>query len=231
MMRNPVKLSHEAVVRLLSFCITVGLICYFLPTDDRTRFSYEINRPWGYSLLTAPFDIPVRLDSISAARIKDSIDTKFEPVYHRVDTLGPNMLTTYAKRLMATPDIKLSHVQKNALLNEIKNLYASGIVDLATYAEISSGRLNNVRMLSNNVTVSVPTSGFRSARSAYAHLDSVFRNPDIHSAITVTRLSEYLQPNIVADSIETERFRNELYQSALAPVGVIQQGEIGRAHV
>lgn len=224
-MKFPIKISHEAVVRLLSFLVAVGLICYFLPSDDRTRFSYEINRPWSYSLLTAPFDIPVRLDSVSAARIKDSIDAKFEPVYHRVDTIGTNMLNAYAKRLNSTPGVKIGYAQKNALLSEIKKMYAGGIVDLATYADISSGRMNSVRMLSNNVTVSVGTNEFRSARSAYAHLDSVFRNPDVHSAIAATRLSEYLQPNIVADSLETERFRNELYQSALAPVGVIQQGE------
>ena len=114
-----IKLSHEAVVRLLSFLVAVGLICYFLPSDDRTRFSYEINRPWGYSLLTAPFDIPVRLDSISAATIKDSIDAKFEPVYHRIDTLGTNMITIYAKRLNTTPGLHITASQKAALLNEI----------------------------------------------------------------------------------------------------------------
>lgn len=220
-----IKLSHEAVVRLLSFLVAVGLICYFLPSDDRTRFSYEINRPWGYSLLTAPFDIPVRLDSISAATIKDSIDAKFEPVYHRIDTLGTNMIATYAKRLNTTSGLHITASQKAALLNEIRSIYNSGIVDQTAYADISAGKMNSVRMLSNNVTVSVPTTGFRSARSAYAHLDSVFRNPEVHAAISATRLSDLLQPNIVADSVETERFRNELYQSALAPVGVIQQGE------
>ncbi|MDE7026047.1 MAG: hydrolase, partial [Paramuribaculum sp.] len=224
-MKHPIKLSHEAVVRLLSFFIAVGLICYFLPGDDRTRFSYEINRPWGYSLLTAPFDIPVRLDSISASRIKDSIDAKFEPVYHRVDTLGAHMLATYAKRLDSTEGLRISYSQKASLLSEIRAIYAKGIVDQATYADILSGKMGSVRMLNNNVTVSVPTAGFRSARSAYAHLDSVFRNPDVHAAIAATRLSELLKPNIVADSVETERFRMELYQSALAPVGVIQQGE------
>ncbi len=219
------NISSTALARIFVFLTAVALICYFLPTDDHNRYSYEVNSPWGYSLLTAPFDIPVRLDSVRAAAIKDSIDETFEPIYYRVDTLGTNILATYAKRLASTPGVNLNNAQRGSLLTEIRRLYASGIVDPSAYTEIREGRMNQVRMLSNNITISVPTSGFRSARSAYAHLDSVFRDPEIHAAIAATRLSELLQPNIVADSTETERFRNELYQRALAPTGVIQQGE------
>lgn len=219
------NIQRLATVRISLFLVCVAIICYFLPTEDQNRYTYEINRPWGYSLLTAPFDIPVRLDSVSAAAIKDSIDKRFEPVFYRVDSLSHSILETYARRLVTTPGLSLTAAQRGALLSEIKKLYDGGIVDQNAFSEIKAGRMPQVRMLSNKVAVSVSTSHFRSARSAYAHLDSVFRNPDVHAAIASTRLSELLLPNVVADTLETERFRNELYQSALAPTGVIQQGE------
>ena len=100
------------------------------------------------------------LDSISAATIKDSIDAKFEPVYHRIDTLGTNMIATYAKRLNTTSGLHITASQKAALLNEIRSIYNSGIVDQTAYADISAGKMNSVRMLSNNVTA-----------VSYTHLD------------------------------------------------------------
>lgn len=67
-------------LRALLFVAAVTLIVYFLPRTDKNHFIYEVNRPWSYALLTAPFDIPVHLDSASVALLKDSIDTNFEPV-------------------------------------------------------------------------------------------------------------------------------------------------------
>ena len=75
--------GHKITLRALLFFAAVTLIVYFLPRTDKNHYIYEVNRPWSYALLTAPFDIPVHLDSASVAVLKDSIDRNFEPVYVR----------------------------------------------------------------------------------------------------------------------------------------------------
>ncbi|MDE5673080.1 MAG: HDIG domain-containing protein, partial [Duncaniella sp.] len=64
-----------------------------------------------------------------------------------------------------------------------------------------------------------------SAFRAYEHLDSVLRDPNVRKAISATKLSQELHPNILVDTVTSQRLLNEAYQKAMAPVGVIQQGE------
>lgn len=219
-----IKISNVALLRWSVFFAVVLIIFYFLPKSDQNRYRYEVNRPWSYNLLTAPFDIPVHLDSISAQNIKDSLDAHFEPVYFRDRQVEKQIIEEYTRRLNENTQAPINAYQRSILLNELKKIYETGVVD---YSDLGSGNSVpvNVRMLADNVTVSVPSARFRSIRKAYTHLDSAITDPKIHAAITATKLSEILKPNIRPDSLETERFRNESYQSALAPIGVVQQGE------
>ncbi len=219
------SLSRNLIIKSVIFIASTALILYFLPRADEHHYKYEVNRPWTYSLLTAPFDIPVHLDSVSAQHVKDSIDTAFIPVYRRDRNAEKTMISDYANRLSQTEKLSISPLECNRLIGEIRNIYDRGIVDPETYSQISAGKLPAVRSIHDNVAVTLPTHAYLSARMAYAHLDSVFRDPRFHEAITETRLSELLQPNVVLDSVETVRLRNELYQRAMAPIGVIQQGE------
>lgn len=217
--------THKTLTRWALFIAAVLLTLYFVPTEDENHYTYEVNRPWTYSLLTAPFDIPIHLDSVRARQARDSIDRTFEPVYKRNVTMEKEYVSEYASRLAAANDIDITPAERNRLLQEIRDIYEDGIVDQNTYADITSMKLPSVRFIHDNVAISVPTNGFNSARSAYTRLDSVFRDPRFHSAIARTRLAEVLQPNITIDSAETKRMRDELYQRATAPIGVIQQGE------
>ena len=68
-----VKVSRQILSLAALFIAAVAVIYYFLPQNDSDSYNYEVNHPWSYALLTAPFDIPIHLDSVSAASIKDSI--------------------------------------------------------------------------------------------------------------------------------------------------------------
>lgn len=212
-------------MRWLTFLASTAILLTLLPTEDEKSYSYEINRPWSYTLLTAPFDIPIHLDSIRAQEVKDSIDREFQPVYYADIVKEKTAISAYASRLNTATAINLSPLERNTLLNEIKKIYEDGIVSPDTYAKIVNGDLSHVRMIHDNVAISVPTANFTSARTAYTRLDSLFRDERFREAISITKLSELLEPNILLDTLETARLQNEMYQRAMAPIGVIQQGE------
>ena len=44
------------------------IIVYFYPHPEANRYNYEEGRPWNYSKLIAPFDIPVHPDSATSLR-------------------------------------------------------------------------------------------------------------------------------------------------------------------
>lgn len=213
------------LLRVALFAAAVALIVYFLPRSDKHHYLYEVNRPWSYALLTAPFDIPVHLDSVSVALLKDSIDRNLEPVYVRDLAGEKTLISEYATRLNSTEGLEITPAQKNQIIKELKKVYDDGIVDRETYQRIEAGQLPSVRFVHDNVAISMPTRQFLSAFRAYEHLDSTLRDKEVRLALSATRLSDMLQPNITLDTLTTTRLMEEAYQKAMAPIGVIQQGE------
>lgn len=216
---------HDTWLRWAVFIAASILLVYFLPRNDGRRFTYEENRPWAYSLLTAPFDIPVHLDSISARHLRDSLETSFEPIFRRDDETARRAVAEYADRLRTIDGLNLTYAERSRLTAEFKRLFDNGIVAPEVYADINSGKLPRVRMINDNVTASRATTGFLSARRAYSHIDSIFRESNIQHAISATGLAELLTPNVQIDSVETSRLHDDLMQRALAPIGVVQKGE------
>lgn len=217
--------SRQLSLRILLFIAVVSVTVYFLPRSAENHYTFEEGRPWSYALLTAPFDIPIHLDSLSAAKVKDSIDTHFEPVFTRDLTAEKTIISDYTTRLNVTKDLDITPAQRNQIIKEIRKVYENGIVDRDTYAKISSGKLPTVRFIHDNVAISIPTANYLSAFRAYEHLDSVLKDPNVRQAISATKLSQVLHPNILVDTVTSRRLLNESYQKAMAPVGVIQQGE------
>ena len=214
---------RKSTLRLLLFIAATAIIVYFLPRVDEHSYSYEINRPWNYSLLTAPFDIPVHLDSLKTRQVKDSIDAAFVPVYEWRKSVADDVLSQLGSSLAASGI--LSAGERSVLERQVVRVFADGIVDQQTYDQIKSGRLPNVRIIASNVAHNEPTSGFRSPRRAYAWLDSVMSSAEYHRAIESSGLPRLITPNVVYDSVASRRFLDDLYQRAMAPVGVVQQGE------
>ena len=213
------------VLRILLFIGAVAALVYFLPRSDRKHYIFEVNRPWTYPLLTAPFDIPIHLDSVSTARLRDSIDAEFQPVYKRDATLEKTVIAECTAKINALSDERLTPSEKNQVIKALRALYADGIVDRETFNQISVGSLPIVRFISDNVAISVPTSKMRSTFRAYEHLDSLLSDRGVRQALTAARISEMLTPNITADSLANARLLADAYQKATAPVGVLQQGE------
>lgn len=216
---------RDYILRVLLFLAATALIVYFLPRSDKDHYIYEVNRPWSYALLTAPFDIPEHLDSVSASRIKDSIDTHFEPVFKRDLALEKIIISDYSTRLTSTPGLDITPAQKNHIIKAIRTIYENGIVSPETYDKISGGKLPAVRFVHDNVAISIPTRNYLSPFRAYERLDSTLLDHNVRAAIAKTQLSKVLTPNIVLDSATTRSLLTDAYQRALAPVGVVQQGE------
>lgn len=209
-----------------AFTVAVLLMFYLRPKTDENRFVYEINRPWNYSLLTAPFDIPVHHDTISAMAIRDSLANSFEPVYKRDAAMEAQILTKSATRLLQNTSAPLSPGQRSQLLAKIREVYQTGVIDLNDLPKRpDSTTVTNVKMIDGDLAQSKSVTSFLTPRKAYTRLDSLVTDPELHKAMGSARLSELIKPNVVLDSLATVRFREEAYATALAPIGVIQHGE------
>lgn len=215
--------SKKTIIRSLMFIISVGIILYFLPRKNERQYLYEVNRPWSYSLLTAPFDIPIQLDSIRVQEVKDSINNVFIPVYKRNNDDSKAAIDAYSLALNANQSVSI--YEKTKLINALKEIYNNGIVDLNTYNAITSGKLSRMRFIDGNRIINKSTNNLLSARKAYTTIDSLLKSESLNTSIAATELSKFLAPNISYDSIESNRLYQDICQKAMAPIGIIQNGE------
>lgn len=215
--------SKKTIIRSLMFIISVGIILYFLPRKNERQYLYEVNRPWSYSLLTAPFDIPIQLDSIRVQEVKDSINNVFIPVYKRNNDDSKAAIDAYSLALNANQSVSI--YEKTKLINALKEIYNNGIVDLNTYNAITSGKLSRMRFIVGNRIINKSTNNLLSAKKAYTTIDSLLKSESLNTSIAATELSKFLAPNISYDSIESNRLYQDICQKAMAPIGIIQNGE------
>lgn len=210
----------------LAFAAAVFLMFYLRPTTNENRYVYEINRPWTYNLLTAPFDIPVKHDTISAMAIRDSLDASFQPVFVRDAAKEGQILAKSASRLIQNISAPLTPSQRSVVLAHLRDVYQTGVINITELPRrADSTQVTHVRLLEGDLAKSQPVKRFLTPRQAYARLDSLLDNPVLHDAVISSRISELMEPNITLDSLTSDRFRQEAYATALAPIGVIQHGE------
>ncbi len=217
------NINKKSLTRLLLFVGAIILISYFIPRGSDQDFDYSIGRPWPYTLLTAPFDIPVNLDSASAANQRDSVDRTFMPVFKHDGNVAERNVANLRQAL--SQDEQVSQSLNRDIVGAVRNLYNDGIVDNDTYSRINSGDLPAVRFIVGNVAEPVSTEKMKSVRKAYSTIDSLFPEPYARIIMSNIKLQSYLQPNVVCDTAESQRLLEQAYLKALAPIGVIQKGE------
>ncbi len=201
---------------LIALAATI-VIVYFYPHPEANRYNYEEGRPWNYSKLIAPFDIPVHPDSATLLAARDSLDARFVPIYE----LNQLIIDTIVRRLPEAPGTRLPQ----RLASELRSIYASGVVDMRTKEDISSGKLPKVRILDKNVLSEMSTSGFTSPRDAYVYLDSVITDPDLHQYFLRSNLQNLLLPNYTRNEEECRRHYEYDYLTITADRGIILQGQ------
>lgn len=217
------KLGRTNIINIAMFVIAIAVVSLCFPTESKSYYEYEQGKPWNYSLLTAPFDMPINMDSVTAKNTKDSIDAKFAPIFVR-DVRVENANIKKIEEILSN-DAAVSPVMKTAIIERVKEVYARGIVDNNTREGIASGKVPGVRFIINNVVTNVPAEKMMSVKESYLYLDSILANSQYRRVLSRNHLNDNLVPNIIYDKDGTERMLEQVYQKSLAPVGVILKGE------
>ncbi len=215
-------MKSRYTTQILTLILGIAIVVWLLPRHSASSYIYQINRPWNYQLLTAQFDIPIRPDSMSVQEAIDSINRSFVPVYKRLPSVEQNVNAQLAKALNS---VDVSSSVRSQLSSRVKEVYAKGLVDEEVFNSISTGRLPAVRVVNGNSLQRKTTNQLRSPRRAYEWLKEQLDYDEAHYAIEQSKLAALLVPNVVLDTVMSERMLTDLKQRATAPIGVIQQGE------
>ncbi|MBQ5410098.1 MAG: hypothetical protein IIU17_09315, partial [Muribaculaceae bacterium] len=218
-------LTRNKLIVWLLIVLTVSTLSLFFGGGSHDALVYNEGRPWNYPKLIAPFDIPIEYDSVSAKKIKDSIDSNFAPIYSRNEALTQKSIENIETGLAHMSGVPSS--TKQHLIQMTRQLYEKGIVDNNTKNLISNGKIKQVRVVNSqgNESVVVNSSDLMSAMEAYNYLDTTVLFGVQQSKELSQLFYTNLSPSLMYDSVKSQSLLDDAYKMALAPHGVKVTGE------
>ncbi len=215
--------TKNHIYRILIMLAAVALIVVALPRNDRQTYAYEQGHPWRYPLLTAPFDIPIYLDSATVQRATDSVTRNFAPFVVYADTARSASLSRLEHS--GIPAVKLSQLR-----SLLANVYEKGVMSTQLRKRVKSTADRQVRVLAkDNSATAIDASEAMSTEEACKwitdHYQEGWGGTFSLTAEDVERLRKSLAPNIISDAATDSVFLGQALLSISSGQGKITQGQ------
>ena len=223
-------ISKTALLRIALLLGSVAVMLFVMPRTDHQSFTYELNQPWKYPLLTAPADMPILRDSASSRLMRDSIDKSFVPVVRMDDNVVRANLQRFATATSGT----VSPAEQAFLSARLREVYGTGIVDKELADNLRGRQEKTLRVAGrsngDNTIHTIDASGMMSPGQAFNYIDSAYM---ASSGVRNARLGENIQkalgislsPNIVVDTAADSKLRDQEYITVNGALGVIKKGQ------
>ena len=202
----------------------VALIVWAMPRDNETAFKIEIDKPWRYADLTAPFDFPIYKSQEAVQHEHDSLMKEFEPYYAiQVEQAGQQVrqfLKDYSEGIPGLPNDFVT-----IIANRLNSLYGQGIMSSSEYTQLSSDTTSMIRVVNGKNATSVQITKILSTVGAYEQL---FTDPTLAShreQLQKCNLNDYILPNLVYDKERSEASQQDLFSSMPLAMGFVQRGQ------
>lgn len=214
------KKASKLTVSILMALASVLVIVYFYPHTEADSLNYAQGRPWNYAKLIAPFDIEIYPDSATVQHLRDSLDSRYQPVYAIDRSLADSLIAM----LPAQPARYHSQVA-----DRLRQHYRHGVVDVPTRQRIQDGQLPSIQLpddVESNVLNTKMTEGLLSTVDVYRDIEAALGSDSTaRNYLLQSHLEQLIQPNITLNNEENKK----VYESYLAQLegarGVIQQGQ------
>lgn len=223
---------RNLVMRAVLIIISIVLIVWAMPHDNRSYFHIEKDKPWKYADFTAPFDFPVYKSDEAIKAEKDSLMKAYEPYYLFNPDKEDQMVTKFQKDFAeGIPELGDEYVK--IISNRLHSLYQQGIMSSAEYSELRTDTAKMIRIVSGKQANSVSILEIYSAKTAYEQL---FQDETLalqRSILQKCNLNDYITPNLIYDKERSEASINDAMSSIALATGVVQQGQkiVGRGEI
>ncbi len=223
--------SNRNLIRGGLAIVCVALILLFMPRADHQSYSYELNQPWKYPLLTADFDMPILRDSTSAREMRDSIDKNFIPFVTRDYTASKTNIDKFIKATQGS----LTPMQSRLFTELLNHIYSEGVLEPEVFDRVKNLKTPSVRQTNAddniNAVTAIDASEMMSQKTAFEYIDSVYSariGGDSHAALDPTivkALNVCIVPNVLLDSVADTKYHNQEYLNVDGALGVIKKGQ------
>ena len=209
------------IYKVILFLITVFCLVYLFPRSGGFKYNYQTGKPWPYETLLAPFDFPIAKSEEELNAERQAVAQESPLIFTR-DTLAEQRSLDRTRkwiRQQVTP-FSSSRLLK-AWDRYLTNLYSPGLID-ASFAIQSAKPILVVR---DNSAQKLLFSDLKINDSLPFSNESPLLNGIIANASNRLILNEYIESNLVLDSLLTRQKLEESLSLILPTRGVVAEGE------
>ena len=223
---------RNLVMRVVLIVLSVGLIVWAMPHDNRSIFHMEKGKPWKYADFTAPFDFPVYKSDDAIRAEKDSLMKTYEPYYQYHQEKEGQMVSKFQNDYAeGIPGLGEEYIQ--IISNRLHSLYQQGIMSPTEYSELRTDTARMIRVVNGKQANSISIMEVYSAKTAYEQL---FQDEALalqRPILQKCNLNDYITPNLIYDRERSETSINDLMSSIALASGVVQKGQkiVGRGEI
>ncbi|MBD5369867.1 MAG: HDIG domain-containing protein [Bacteroides sp.] len=225
--------SKYNLIRTGLLLAATAIVLLIVPRADHQSYTYELNQPWKYPLLTAEFDTPILRDSTSMRQMHDSVASNFIPFALRNDSTSAHNVERFATSARG----EVSAQEAVILTGALKHVYSLGIADAQLYGYIHGGNNTKYRVMTHSgantgagVVQTYEGADLLTPRQAFEYIDSVYATatgkPRHELPAAVARsLGNILTPDFSVDSINDTKYRDQEFLNVSGALGVIKKGQ------
>ena len=218
---------RDLLYKALIFIGTVLVIVYFLPSDGKFNYQFDINKPWKYGQLMATFDFPIYKTAEEVKHEQDSILRNFQPYYTLNSQAAQTAINKLRERYNATtPGSATDRKYLPYIERMLNKVYKQGIMDTDALASLQKDSAHDeIRIVDQKMAYSQEVCSLLSVKQAYQLLlenDTVHYHPGI---LRHYQLNEYLEPNLTYDTERTESAKQEMLENYSWAKGIVLTGQ------
>ncbi|OWY20800.1 HDIG domain-containing protein [Sphingobacteriales bacterium UPWRP_1] len=229
--------KHMVILRYVLILACIALISTLLPKNN-FNYDFELNMPWKYDNLYAPFTFTIEKLPDELLSEQQSMIDSIAPYYKLEPKVKEKVLEKFTAQLPKVTDGKSvgTFTRKDSVQvaktaqRLLDSLYKKGIVLLdEEHKQNGKPSVNTLNLLVNN-TVSILHTGtdvFTNLTDACQYIDNYVKIqlPE-RNQIMVEPLCNSLQPNITFDRKTTRQVTEEELKKVSRSKGVVQQNEL-----
>jgi len=226
-LRNRKRSSNKDLIyKALIFLATVTVIVYFLPRSGKFNYQFDIDKPWKYGLLTAPFDFPVYKDEVLVKQEQDSMMKFYQPYFfynQKMEQKALSKLNADFNRGLKSKALSPFYFQHVNVV--LKQIYKAGVVTSAEMTNLKNSHIRSVMLAKEMMANAKPSNELFTIKTAYEYL----LNADtIHFSKEILRqcdLDNYIIPNLRLDKKKSDEVKKELLGTVSWASGLVQSGQ------
>lgn len=214
--------KHQSFIyKVILFLITVFCLVYLFPRSGGFKYNYQTGKPWPYETLLAPFDFPIAKSEEELNDERQAVAQESPLIFTR-DTLAEQRSLDRTRKWIRQ---QVTPFSSSRLLKDwdryLTNLYSPGLID-ASFAIQSAKPILVVR---DNSAQKLLFSDLKINDSLPFSNESALLNGIIANASNRLILNEYIESNLVLDSLLTRQKLEESLSLILPTRGVVAEGE------